>query len=209
MRTRASPKPLSLFGQLRKRGVRPSILSVTMAMLDDASSSALIPSRASKKLTPQQQADNAIRDNFPGWASEDLYCKLVDGLTLYAVVLADKKRNHEKKGAVTMGGKYYDILRQKYRADDDVRSLLKATDANARIRPALFEAMRKALRKPPMRGPLQSYVDCCAEATQAEVVGILRWVASMRPSLSSEQLQCGLSGMNCAARLQWAEQYKG
>ena len=164
--------------------------------------------RISKNPAPEVQTDNAIRDNLPGWSSTDLYGKLVDGKTLHHTILADKTANHEKKGSVVMGLYYYDILRRKYRDHMSVEQQLSATDQSAKIQTRLFDAVMKSQKAPPQRGAMLLFLQVCMDLSQAEMVGTCRFVLKLRPSLSVEQLICGLEAMRCWNRLQVLQQFK-
>ena len=103
----------------------------------------LFQARTSKNPSPEEQTDNALRDNFPGWDARDLFCKLIDGKTLYQTVLDGKEANKAKKGSLTMGMLFYDKLRQKFASSQNISALLKPDDPNAPIRPKLFAAMKR------------------------------------------------------------------
>ena len=164
--------------------------------------------RISKDPPAEVQADNAIRDNFGGWDPKDIYGKLIDGKTLYQVILEGKVANKNKKKTVVMGMLFYDKLRRKYADMHSIAQLLKSDDPNAKIRPKLFSAMGKAMfQKPPRRGDMISYVETMEEVTQPELCGILRWIHSLRPTLSTEQLNGGLIGMQAISRLKLREKH--
>ena len=166
------------------------------------------PTRVCNNPSPEQQAENAIRDNFPGWDSGDLYARLVDGVTLWQKILTDKTKNAQKKGTVTMGMLYYDVLRTKYRDQESVEKQLTATDPQARVNPKLFDAMLKSQRKPPQRGSMIFYLQTCERLAQGEMVGVCRWMLKLRPSLSAEQMNGGIAAMECFSRLEIRRLFK-
>ena len=58
------------------------------------------------------------------------------------------------------------------------------------------------IQKPPQRGDMIYYLEQVDVVSQAEMCGICRWAASLRPTLSPEQLNDGLTIMFTIARLE-------
>ena len=70
-------------------------------------------------LTQEQQAVQALKDNFPGFSSEGLYSKRIDGKTCYDHVLEGKQANTGESKSFKMGRKFYQNLQKRYRGGDD------------------------------------------------------------------------------------------
>eukprot|EP00959_Pyramimonas_sp_CCMP1952_P379898 7958415-Pyramimonas_sp.AAC.1 len=122
--------------------------------LKRASSNQSGPQPKKKPTSPEARlaaaVAKALYDNFRSWPEELVYVKIVDGRTLAERIRADKIA-----GTVTMGGPYYDRLRNLHRAETDVTRLLVPTDPTQAVQPELMRAMIKAKAARADRGPMQ------------------------------------------------------
>ena len=73
----------------------------------------------------------------------------------------------------------------------------------------VFQAMLASKRVPPQRQPmLQLLQNMTTKPNQSEIVGILRWMVLLTPSLSSEQYQGVIQTMRWLTRLGLDKDYK-
>ena len=153
-------------------------------------------------LTPEQQAVQALKDNFPGFSSEDLYSKRIDGKTCYDHVLEGKQANTGESKAFKMGRKFYQNLRKRYKGGDDPEQELAEikVDETQVVRPRLFKAMVQAMKTVPNRSSLLELLEVEEAPNHKELVGILKWTLQQTPSVSPEQLRAGLTVMGYIAR---------
>ena len=132
----------------------------------------------------------ALKDNFPGFSSEQLYTRRIDGKTFYDHVLAGKVLNTEKKGCFKMGCLFYGDLRRKYKDGDDPEVLMAEVkvDETEIVRPRLFKAMVAAMKTIPNRSALVEFLDVEEKPNHHELVGVLKWCLQQHASVSPEQL---------------------
>jgi hypothetical protein len=167
------------------------------------------PRRSLGAATVAQQVAKALHDNFKNFTEAQIDSAIVDGVSLRARLTRDKAQNAEKPGSVTMGRIYYNKLKMLYAGENHPTKLLIIKDASAQVRPELFQAMLASKRTPPQRQPmLQLLQNMSEQPNQSEVVGILRWMASLTPSLSSEQYQGVIQTMRWLTRLGLDKEFK-
>jgi len=167
------------------------------------------PRRSLGRLTVAQQVAKALSDNFKNFTEAQIDGAIVDGVSLRARLTRDKALNADKPGAVTMGRLYYNQLRQLYAGENHPMKLLSIKDPSQQVRPEIFQAMLASKRTPPQRQPMLQLLQNMSEPpNQSELVGILRWVTSLTPSVSSEQYQGVIQTMRWLTRLGLQETFK-
>jgi len=167
-----------------------------------AADAALPRTRSRGKLSAEQQANNAVRDNFAGMGNAQIYSKMLEGKTLYQVVLEAKVRNMQEPGSVRTGRNFYQELRNKYAGEESVVKQLKVLDTSLDINTTLFKAMVMAKRTPPNRAAMIEFLETAEMPNQSVVVGVLKRAVERRPSVSCDQLTAGMAVLRWFARLQ-------
>ena len=158
------------------------------------------PRRAGASTVAQQVA-KALADNFKSFTEQEIDSTIVDGLSLRGTIARDKQVNKDNPGTITMGRLYYDQLRKKFANSEHPHKKLAIKDSSLVVRPELFQAMLASKRNPPQRQPmLQLLQNMETPPNHSELVGILRWMVALSPSLSSEQYQGVIQTMRWLSR---------
>jgi len=167
------------------------------------------PRRSLGTTTVAQQVAKALHDNFKNFTEAQIDSTIVDGVSLRGRLTRDKALNAEKPGSVTMGRLYYNQLKLQYAGENHPSKLLTIKDPSTQVSPDVFQAMLASKKTPPQRQPMLQLLQNMSETpNQSEVVGILRWMASLTPSLSSEQYQGVIQTMRWLTRLGLDKKYK-
>ena len=170
---------------------------------------AAFPTEAPSKQARLRRSNNvaatvarAIRDNFKEFKEQEVDSTLVDGLSLRARLTKDKSENQQKPGSIVMGRTYYNHLRLLYQSVQHPSKQLQVQNPDAEIRQELFQAMLAAKKVPAQRQQmLQLLQNMTTRPNQSELIGILRWMVELKPSVSSEQYQGVLQCMRWITRM--------
>ena len=158
--------------------------------------------RTSGKASVATQVQKALNDNFKGFTQQEIDSVIIDGLSLRARLTKDKAENAATPGTVTMGRLYYNQLRMMYASAEHPLKQLIIKDPNKDVQPELFQAMLASKKTPPQRQPMLQIIQNMTEPpNQTEVVGILRWMIGLSPTVSSEQYQGIIQTMRWVIRL--------
>ena len=174
----------------------------------DGESASKRPHRG-QPLTVAQQVTKALQDNFKNFSEQEIDGTIVNGSSLRARLTKDKARNVASPGSVTMGRLYYNALKLEFASAESPTKRLQIKDPNLVVAPEVFQAMLASKKVPPQRQPmLQLLQNMTKKPNQSEVVGILRWMVQLTPSLSSEQYQGVIQTMRWVTRLDLDKNFK-
>ena len=133
------------------------------------------------------QVEKAIADNFKGFTQQEIDEIICDGLSLRARLTQDKAENTRNPGSIAMDRLYYNQLTMRYASAEHPLKRLIIKDPSKDIQPELFQAMLASARRPPQRQPMIELLQSMTQApNQSEVVGILRWMIRLSPTVISE-----------------------
>lgn len=124
----------------------------------------------------------------------------IKGKTLRETVKDRLYAKREDK-SVTMGASFYAGLRTQFSGADSATKQLQVLDPSEPVSDALMEAIRAARATPCSRSIIISYLMTHDKPPcQKELVGVYRWMLTLRPSASAEQLRCVLECLKWIAR---------
>ena len=163
-------------------------------------------SRPKKTNSVDAQVRKSLADNFKNMSAAEIDGTVREGLTLRQRLMRDKQQQQEQPGSVAFGKCYYQSLRDLYADGNKVEALL-CPDPSLAGRQELVEAATAALKHPPNRSLLVQFLKVTTTLNQAEFVGVLRWMMSLHPSASNDQLKSGLAVLETVSRLSLHEKF--
>ena len=152
--------------------------------------------RALKRQTSEAQAHKAIKDNFKGWSDLELNAVVYEDLNLFQRLRRDKRAKMDDP-SIPMGATYYRWLREKYSPENAHNNLLQVPSQDLPISEQLVTALADATKQSPSRELLAAWLLLDDEVNAREVVGILRFLLSLHPWLSSDHADTSFFGV-CA-----------
>ena len=171
-----------------------------------ASGSKVKVSRPKRTHSAEAQVRKSLADNFKYMSAAEIDGTVRQGMTLRQRLMRDKQQPLDSPGSVAFGKCYYQALRDLYADGNKVEVLLRP-DPSLEVRQELVEAATAALKHLPNRSMLVQFLKVTTALNQAEFVGVLRWMMSLHPSASSDQLKSGLTVLETVARLKLHEKF--
>lgn len=152
-----------------------------------ASSSTGAPAgRWLRRNTTEEIASKSLRDNFGAWDDHSKFVHKVEGQTLYDRVVQDVRAKRQGRD-VTMGMKYYQRLNRQFLPRRDPRRALAAPEQTQPIRKALMDGIIPTQRERPCHKLMTTTVGGLgADLNRSELVGVLRWGLSLRPTVETQ-----------------------
>ena len=163
--------------------------------------------RPKKVQSVDSQVRKSLADNFKNMSAADIDATVRQGMTLRQRLTHDKLQQQNNPGSLVFGKFYYQSLRDLYSSSNNTEALLKP-DPSLEIRSELIDAAASALRHPPNRSFMVQILKSTPALNQAEYVGVLRWMMSLHPASSSDQLKSGLAVLEATARLKLHEKFE-
>ena len=165
--------------------------------------------RACRRRNTEEAVDKIMKEQFGSFTAAQQSEKLVAGMSLRDMLLADKrKQKKDKKDAPVMGKNYYATMRSKFEDQGSNPQALKALDTNQALDPRLVKAMAASQSATQNKGLMQQFLMVVQNVNQRELVGILKFFQQLRPSSSAEQLRCGLDVLAFMNRLSIPKSYE-
>ena len=127
-----------------------------------------------------------MKDNFAGWSHVDIYARLVGGKCLWDRLCEDKRASRDPKSGITMGSLYFKTLRSLYNPPDSAVNKLKVRNELDVVRENLRKALKSARCHPPNRAALEAFFSSTKSLNQREAVGLVRYIAELKPSSSPD-----------------------
>ena len=159
----------------------------------------------------EEAADRAIQEHYPTFTRMQTDVVRIDGLTLRERVVAQKrlcKAQHSR-----LGSTFWTELRSKYSVEDEGADVaaLKVEDKTQEVSAELLSALRTAQTPNSTtrsRGPLVAWMASTTGINQKEMVGLVRFIQPIRPSVSASSLQVVIEFMRCITRLKLEKQFE-
>ena len=132
---------------------------------------------------------SAIRQNLSTLTHYEIDCLVVEGKTLRQVV-TEAKEGILSGEKTTLGKRWWDTLRLKYNAKENLLSLLELPRGKGTVSDSLFKACKAAQTHPANRSLLASWcraVDGEQTLTEVDAVALMRVMCTMEPVASKDQ----------------------
>ena len=177
---------------------QPSLVSVAQR----AKAKSKAKSRHVCRRDSEEQAERAVKSHFPDWTKEQTHLLEVQGKSMIAQVVEDKRALKGSKSK--LGPHYWNDLRDKYRQDDKGKLMPDAKDAKLKISEDLITALDMArtgsTTERTMR-PLINFLDAVTELNGREIIGVANHCMDLRPSINLGARQVVLAVMKVFSRL--------
>ena len=177
---------------------QPSLISVAQK----AKAKAKPKSRHVCRRDSEEQAERALKSHFPDWNKEQTHLFEVDGKSMIAQVVEDKRALKGTKSK--LGPHYWSDLRDKYRQDDKGKLVPDPRDAKLDVSGDLISALELArtgsTTDRTMR-PLINFLDSVTSLNAREVIGLANHCLDLRPGINLHSRQVILAVMKVFARL--------
>ena len=165
----------------------------------DASSRKKLQKGGRGKASAQGLARKAIYDNCKSMTSQEVDGILVGGITLRQQIIKDKETNIASPGTVVMGKRYWGDLKRIYAAQDRIHKQLN-TPEGANVTDSFFKALSAAVRHPPNRSLMVQFAAASTTLNAADSIGIMKWILTLNPVASRDQMGACLGMMKCLSR---------
>ena len=152
-----------------------------------------------RALDAQGLARKAIYDNCKSMTQQEVDGIVVGGTTLRQQIVKDKEANIASPGSVVMGKRYWDNLKRLYAAQDRTHKQLNAPEGT-KVTDCFFKALTAAVRHPPNRSLLVQFAAASTTLCVADSIGIMKWLLTLNPVASRDQMSACLEMMRCLAR---------
>eukprot|EP00971_Amphidinium_carterae_P063594 1258527-Amphidinium_carterae.1 len=112
---------------------------VKKTLLMEADAKKALSEKQPRKLTnlsPGAQADRAMKDHMGAMSHEEKYGIKIDGLTMHARIVQDKRMVRDKLAHIAFGPSYWKGLRDTYSASHCVKKLLVKPEGKSARHPS-------------------------------------------------------------------------
>jgi hypothetical protein len=141
------------------------------------------------------------RDNFKGWASVAIDGTLRSGLSLRGTLARDYQRHLAEPIAFPMGASYYAGIKELVRAGDPAAKKFVVKNPRDTVAGGLLVAMKETQHYHKNVQPLLTQMQLMTSCNQKELIGILKFNDTLRPSVSTMQWNTSIAIARFVVRL--------
>ena len=141
-------------------------------------------------LDPKQMntvVSKTIRDNFKGWSSVAIDGTLRKGLSFRDMLVRDYQKHLADPATFPMGSSYYASIKELCKAADPTAKKFVIKNLKDTVSEGLMAAMKETQHYHKNVQPLLTQMQLMTSCNQKELIGILKFNDTRRPSVSTTQ----------------------